>query len=40
MEKGPKPSAYSRVHGMEAGSVSERKYPLSQAQEVDPSLME
>lgn len=31
---------YLRVQGMDAGSVSERKYPLSQTQEVDPSLTE
>lgn len=28
------------VQGMEAGSVSERKYPLSHTQEVDPSRTE
>lgn len=31
---------YLRVQGIDAGSVSERKNPLSQAQEVEPSLTE
>ena len=31
---------YLLVQGMDAGSVSERKKPLSQTQEVEPSLTE
>lgn len=31
---------YIRVQGMEAGSVSDRKYPLSHVHDVEPSRTE